>query len=457
MTTARFALLPASLFLATPALAQIQVTPPNFEVELVAADLAATGDDMAVDRFGNVYLIDQETPTSGSITRIAPDGTVFEEHATGFGRMGQLAYDPTDGFVYLVDNNPILPVVLSHVWRLEPSGGATNVFEVDVVAEGFSIDDTGALWLGGGGIQGPGLYRAEAPSIGPIGGGIAQADLQSRGFGLNAVLQSLRSGDVLIASGDEVRRFVPATGQLEFFFDAGPPIPNEIRGVTSMARTPFNQLGAGAMLGLRSFVTVSLGGVGQALSADPTGSLIAPFASEQFDQPETGFRVLASGPGQELYWYTNTGPAVGGLFDPIPSRLFRIGQLPAPGVPGSLFVNASPSSVTWDLYGPAAGGDPLLLGVALDPVLAPPLFFPPYGVIDLDPLGPGSIELIDGIGVGGPPNPFGQTPIGGAFSLTLGVPPGLTGLSLVSQGVILTPESPNGLFLLSNLAPFTLP
>jgi hypothetical protein len=183
---------------------------------------------------------------------------------------------------------------------------------------------------------------------------------------------------------------------------------------------------------------------------------LAPFANESFGAPENGFRVLASGPGQELYWYTNTGPAVGGLFEPIPSRLFRIRQLPAPAVPGSLFVNASPASVTWDLYGAPTGGDPLLLGVALEPVLAPPLFFPPFGLIDLDPLGPGYVKLIDGIGVGGPANPFGQTPVGGAFSLTLAVPPGLSGLSLVSQGLILDPGAPNGLYLLSNLVPFAL-
>ncbi len=457
MDTARLAFLPAAALLGASAAAQVVVEPPNFQVDLIASGLEETAEDIAVDRFGNVYVLDQASLTQGSVTRIAPDGTVTPDHATGFGKMGQLAYDPTDGFVYLVDSNPILPVIFSRVWRIEPGGGATNVFGVDVTAEGFTIDDAGKLWLGGGGLQGAGLYSAEKPTD----GGDAQAQLESTGFGQNAVLQSLATGDILIASSDEVRRFEPSTGQLAFYYDAGSPIPNQIRGVTSIARSPFNQLGVGAILGQRTFVTLCACGTGEAFFADPLGGLVpAPavtFAAEEFDQPETGFRVLASGLQQDLYWYANTGPPVGGPFMPIPSRLYKITQLPAAGEQGSLVVTPGLTSVTWDLYGPTAGGDPLLLGVVFAPPAAPPYFFAPFGLIDLDPFGAGYIRLIDGIGLGVPPDPAGQTSAGGAFSLTLPIPPGAFGFSFESQGIVLSSDAPNGLYFLSNPAPFSIP
>lgn len=437
--------------------AQLTVSSPSYSVQTLATGIAATGEDLAVDRFGNVFLTDTGAGTSftTSITRVAPDGTVFPADAGTFGVVGQLAYNPTDGFVYAVDYAPVLPVILSTVWRLEPTGGATQVFFVDVVADGMTIANDGTFYFGGMGLLGPGLYSSVPGGLGAV------ATLESSGFGSNSMLQSMTDGSVLIADGDAIERWVPGSAVPTPFYDASPFItPNQFSAVVGLGRGPMNALGRGALFGVNSITTVCICGTATAVAAGPLGESSVPapstFAAQDFSLfGPAGLRSFATGIRQDAYWLfegdSATPPGSPGL------TLTRIAQLPAAGEPGSLFVGVTPQVLSFDLYGPGAGGDPFLLGLRLGPTPSVAgAFYAPWGFLDLDPFGPGYIAFLDGMGVFGAPNPFGVTPPGGNFQLDFPLPGGLSGIPLDAQFLMLSTDAPNGLFHVSNAESFTL-
>jgi hypothetical protein len=448
----------AALCLASATPAQVIVSPRNFEVSTVAEGIVASGESMAVDRFGNVYVLDQPTDPAGfpaTVTRVTPDGVVHPGHAGPFGHVGELATNPTDGAVYLVTYAPLLPVIHSDVYRIEPTGGATHVGGVVVVADGFTIDDQGHFYFGGMGLSGPGLYVAKAPA----GGFGAEPQFVSPGFGANAELQSLVTGDVLIADGHRVERWIPGQLATVPFYSAPLALPNELVNVVGLARGPMYQLGVGSMIGVNHFGTFCFCGTGSAVSTGPTGDLFsitsALFAHEDYQFPNTGLSTIASGIRQDLYWLSDVKPSPVGTPGKV---LTRITQLPAKGSMGSLFASASPFQASFDAFGPQAGGDPFLLGVALQPSPSTPgHFLPPWGFIDLYPYAPGYIALLDGVGAFGPPNPFAVYPVGGQFSIAFPVPPGLSGFVFDSQVLTLSGLAPNGFFFISNVAELAIP
>lgn len=452
----------AALVLGLGARAQVVVLPPNFQVTEHATGLLRSGESMAVDRFGNVYVSDDSLGfgDTSQITQVLPGGQVVPDHSGGFGNVGQLAYNPTDGFVYLVAFNPILPVLSSEVWRLEPNGGATMVFHVNLTASGFTIDNQGVFYFGGGGVQGPGIYAAKPPTPFPPA---LTVTFQTAGFGDNAILQALTGGDVLIADGDEVQRWIPGSAAPLPYYDSPGPFPNNVTRVNSLARTPFNQIGNGATIGVNSLSTLALGGLGSAFSAGPTGDLFGQtselFAQEAYSLPEDGMLAIADGLRQDLYWYTETGPSLGTGTAGGAKRLFKITQVPAVDSPGSLFVALSATQASFDLYGPKGGGDPFILGLFHVPpgVALAQTFLPPYGVLDLVPGTAGYVNLLDGIGFPVPPNPFAAFPPGGHFAVSFPIPPGLSGLEFLTQDHVLSPEAPNGTFFISNLVLFQVP
>ena len=427
------------------------VIPPNFAVSLHAIGLMASGASMGADRFGNVYIVDQPDPTAmGSVTKVEPSGTTVPLFVSGLGALSQIAYDPVDGYCYIASWSPMLPVVLSRIWRIDPVLGAVQAGTVDLIASGFTIDNNGSMLFGTQtALQGAGLYFHD-PN-GPPG----NATFLSPGFAANAILQSLVSGDVLIAGGNEVRRWIPGAIVPVPYYTHLVPGPNAFAQVNSLARTPFNQLGAGALIGVHEFTTLCLCGDGLTVSADLTGQNAQVFASEPYSLPLQGLRCIATGIFQDEWWYTDQpgpGPMAGKL-------LWRIGQVAAPDSPGSLLTGVAGNVVTIDVYGPAAGGDPYLLGLAAAPApVSLAVFLPPFGVIDLFPFHPLYAPLLDGIGLFGPPNPFARIPAGGHFQLSVTVPPGLTGISLVLQHLTISfSAAPNGLFFISNVAPLVLP
>ena len=427
------------------------VSPPNFSVSLKAAGLSASGASMAADRFGNVYIVDQNnTTTAGSITKVEAGGTVVPQFVSGLGSLSQIAYDPADGYCYVASFAPILPVVLSSIWRIDPSQGAVAAGSVSVIASGFTIDNAGLMYFGSQtALQGAGLYRHD-PS-GPSG----NATFLSPGFAQNAILQSLVSGDILIAGGNEVRRWTPFAILPVPYYTHPVPLPNAFATVNSLARTPFNQIGAGGLIGVREFGTLCFCGQGLTMSAGLTGQNAQLFASEQYGSPSNGLRCIASGIFQDEWWYTDQpgpGPIAGKL-------LWRIRQVPAHGSQGSLIADVASTSVALHIYGPTAGGDPFLLGAAsaISPVSLAQ-FAPPFGVIDLWPFHPLYAPILDGVGVFGPPNPFAQIPAGGHFLMVVTIPPGLSGLAFQLQELTLSPNvAPNGLFFISNVEMLVLP
>ena len=438
---------------ASTGVAQPVVGPPNFQVTLLNSNIPI-GDQftgLAADASGNVYVLDEpSTPTAVGprVHRIRPDGTLDPYHAVGFGdSCGELAYNPMDGLVYLVDNIPVLPVINSRVWRIEPAGGATQLYNVPVVAEGFTIDNGGQMIFGGMGTNGLGLYRFDPLS--------AQTTYLGPGFGNNRVLQSLVFGDILIADGRHVERWQPGVAATVPYYSAPLPNPNESNGVTSLARTPFNQIGVGALVGVRNFVTVSLGGIGRAISADLVGGNAFEFANEPYSVPFRGMYLIAGGVLQDAYWLSATASSLAG--PPTAGILHRIRQLPAAGSPGSLVITQVPGVLTVDLYGPP--GQFFLLGVMPDVLPVPSvLFIPPWGVVDLDVLNPLYAPVIDGVGLFGAPNPLGQIPNSGQFSLTVGIVPPPVPLAFRAQAIISGwALAPNGILYISNVATFTLP
>lgn len=425
------------------------VVPPNFQVSLRAAMIAAAGSSMAADRFGNVYILDQAGIGNGTITRIDSAGAATPGFVSGLGVLSQIASSPLDGMCYVASYSPLLPVVNSMIWRIDPNAGATQSGSVALIASGFAIDNDGMFYFGTQtGLQGSGLYRHD-PS-GPSG----NATYLGPGFSSNAILQSLPSGDVLIAGGSQVMRWTPSAILPLPYYTHPPPMPNTIAEIRALARIPFNQIGAGALIAVREFTTVSFSGQGTIVAADMTGGNLQLFASEPYGQPYAGLRSIASGPRQEAWWFTDQpgpGPAAGKL-------LFRIEQQPAHGSQGSLVIDATPATLAFHVYGPAQGGDPFLAGAA-STLLPVDLswFAPPFGIIDLNPFHLLYIPLLDGVGLFGPPNSLAQTPPGGHWQLTMPAPPG-GGVSLRMQALILAPgAAPNGYFFISNVALLILP
>jgi hypothetical protein len=421
----------------TTVLAQIGtfpvVNPPNFSVSLHAAGLQASGKSMASDRFGNVYVLDQPNVTAtGSITKVDFLGVATPQFVGGLGALSQIAYDPVDGYCYVAAWAPILPVVISTIWRIDPGQGAVAAGSVNLIPSGFTIDDAGMMYFGTQtALQGAGLYRHD-PN-GPSG----NATFVSPGFADNAILQSVVSGDVLIGSGNQVQRWAPTHPG---------PLPNSFASVNSLARTPFNQNGAGALIGLSEFVTVCFCGQGLTVSAGLTGQNPQIFATEPYSSPFNGLRCIASGLFRDEWWYTEQPSPLAGKL------LWRIQQDPAHGSQGSLMRDIVASDVTLHIYGPVAGGDPFLFGAVSDLVpVSLAQFVPPFGIIDLYPFDPFYTPVFDGIGVFGPPNPFAQIPAGGHFQLTVNIPPSLSGLGFHLQALIVSPNfAPNGLFFISN-------
>ena len=397
----------ASSLLASGAAAQLTVAPPNFSVELIADGIEATGDSLAIDRFGNAYLTDGDAAVGTSIIQVRPNGTVVDDYATGFSSLGQLAYHPLEGVVYAVETTPVQPVILTTVHRLNPNGGLPVSFTVNVVADGFTIAGDGSFFFGGTGLQGPGLYRLDPPLV-----GISNTPtFLGTGFGTNSLLEALPSGDVLIANGLDVKRWSPGAADLTDFYSYPPPFPNAFASIVGLGQGPMNQLGSGAMVGVREFGTFCLCGTSTAVSTGPLGDLVtqtsAPFASEPYLSSTAGATAIATGIDQQLYWLTrvSTPGTIGAPGGPL--ALYRIDQEPAINSQGSLFAGATAATASFDLYGPTAGGDPFVLSVAPLPIVAfPPTFLPPWGLVDLVPGFPGVITVLDGVGLGGPPEPL---------------------------------------------------
>jgi hypothetical protein len=427
------------------------VNPPNFSVSLHASILAASGESMAADRFGNVYIVDQGNVIgTGSVTKVQPDNTVVPQFVSNVGALSQVTYNPADGYCYIASWSPLLPVLISNVFRIDPVQGAVQVNFTSLIATGFSIDNAGLMYFGTQtGILGPGLYSHD-PS-GPGG----NFTFLSPGFAQNAILQTLVTGDVLIGGLNEVRRWTPSAIVPVPYYAHPVPSPNSVATVNSIARTPFNQIGAGALIGVREFGTLCFCGQGLTITAGLTGQSPQVFASEQYSSPFLGLRCIASGLFQDEWWYTEQpgpGPAAGKL-------LWRIRQTPAHSSQGSLLTSVAGNLVTVDIYGPPAGGDPFLLGGA-SAILPVSLaqFVPPFGIVDLYPFHPLYLPILDGIGVFGPPNPAAQIPAGGHFQLAVTIPPGFTGVALNLQELTLSPNvAPNGLFFISNVDLLVLP
>ncbi|NRA94952.1 MAG: hypothetical protein HRU14_01955 [Planctomycetes bacterium] len=423
--------------------------PANFNVGLHASGITASGETMAADAWGNVFILDH--PTGGpfvgpdSITRVGVNGGVNAAYATGLGVASQVAFNPKDGKCYAAFHSPLLTIVMSTVYRFD-NAGPVQVGTTPLIAAGFTIDDTGR-WIFGTStaVSGPGLYRHGFMSTPPT--------YLGSGFGSNAILQSVASSqDVLIAQGAEVRRWSPfLVGTLPYWSTL--LIPNTIVRVTSLARSYYNQLGRGALIGVNSFTTLCSCGFGAAFPGSPTSGSNASFSTETFTFPRTGLRTVTTSIRGPMYWLTDAPPVSTG-----PGKtLFIVQEEHGPNIPSSLQVNVAASTtgsvVDIDVWG--VPGAPLLLGVIPVPAITPWLeIYTSYGWIS-NIFDPTYIPVVDGAGVFGPPDPFGVIPSNGHWHLSLSLPP--LGLQLSTQALIENSDAPNGWFNITNRLLVNLP
>lgn len=440
------AALVSGILMAATISAQPSPAPSHLSVSLHAQVLSQTfvDADVAADRSGQVYVLLRSgfNAVSDAIVRVDGGGGVHTGFVGGIGKLSQLAYNPADGFCYVAAHDPALTVVHATIHRIDPASGAVPVGGVNLIPEGFTIDDAGRMYFGTDG----GLYTHDP--AGPAG----NLTFLDAGHELNRHLLALVSGDVLIAGWLDVRRWSPGTPGTAPYFTV-PTVPDGPSRIQALARQPFNQLAPGALIGVRDVSTACLCGASRTFVADLTGQQAALFASEPFtNYPFQGLRTLAAGPAHDLWWFTSHPPG-GGL------PLYRIQESPAHGSPGSLLAAVAPGSVTLDLYGPSGGGDPFVLGAVPTPAPAgTSTFLPPFGVLELDPFHPLYTPVFDGVGLFGAPQPEAQIPSGGHFQLSGDPGPGVTGLAFDLQALILAPGlSPNGLFLPSNVASVVLP
>lgn len=444
----------------TLATAQIQGLPSNYSVSQVANGLAADGNSMAVDRFGNIYM--RHAGSSGvpdRITRISANGAINENFVSNLGAIGQLARHPVNGLVYFTSYSPMLPVIHSTVHEITMSGAVMSAYSLTMVAKGLTIDNTGKFYFGGMGLLGSGLYVG-TPNPGSLN--ISLAYLGS-GHGQNEILQSLVNGDVLVADGMEVRRWStpsPITG-LSLYYQA-PLIGNTMTTLGSLARNPFNPLESGAFIGQNVLTTLCMCGVGSAIPGKLLHAGNAPFATEGYSLPRNGLLSLTDGTQDDIYWLSDNAagvtPGPGPNPFPLGRTLYRIRNTPAAGEIGTLdvaFFGTTTGSfvASFNVYGNSNGGDPVVLGVAPGAVPFTQTWYNTLGWFDLDPLAAYYMPIADGIGLFGAADPTAVIPPGGHFTRFVPIPASVpAGLTFATQALIVAPyRAPNGIVVVSNL------
>jgi hypothetical protein len=434
-----------------PLVAQPTITPPDYALAAVGNPITIAGDfvSMAADRHDDVYIL-QGGQGAAVVHRVRSDGTIDMNHATGFGMAQQLAYNPTDGLVYLAEYTPVLPVIQSQIWRIEPTGGATNVGNVAVVASGLAIDDQGRFYFFGNGVSAYGLFRTASDFTGLT---FLGAIFGGNPFG-PIILQSLTSGDVLCALGPMVQRYDAQSGGHVFYYSVpggGGGPGGAASTVRSMARIPHDPLGAGALLGINE-ATPALP-VRKAISADLVGGNVADFAVEPVNSIG-GTVLLAGGPGGDSWWLSTVGGGFPGAMTT--GQLYRISEIPAAGNPGTLLVTTAPGSVTLEIFGPPNAA--FEFGVMPDPLPTDHLLFvPTLGLFDLNPFHPAYLAVFDGFALYGPPNPYAVIPPSGHFIWTETYPPFASAIALAGQALVVAGDAAaNGLLQVSNVAFFTV-
>jgi hypothetical protein len=398
---------------------------------------------MAADADGRVYILDQAsggTPGLWAVHKIEPDGSISQNHASGIGNAGQLAYRPDDGSVCMVHYPGILGAGSSDIISLDPAGGTTLLTVIDIEATGFTIDDGARPWF----LSGGGLYRmADLSSTSPT-------LMTPNAYGSN--LLALGTTDILLQSGGNVFRWNATVG-------SGPPLhwdtlnvnPSSMSG-HGIARSPFNRFGIGAVFMRREglsmcYICLALANYRNVLGGEATSIVIASYWGGG-TSPPTYIGRIAGGQHRDLYWMDGV---LGGTLS-----LERIVEEPQAGEPGSLIVTSLLGQLAFEWGGRA--GAPINFGVMSDPLPASAmgLLLPIGGVVDLYPLHPGYLPLADGAGAFGPPDPLAVLDPGGTAHYSFALPPIPVPLHFLAQHLTFTTRSPNGVLQIGPVVPFTI-
>ncbi len=453
MRTTLLALIGLSVLLSisteSPLNAQV-IGSSTLDINASVVGVESLGKSMAADAYGNVFLVDV-LATAGPLTtyrfsRIAFDNTVTVTFATlsGGGPISRLCQNPQDGYVYFAHNPAPSGTPATTIYRLNPDLGIVAYFSTDVDAVGLAIDNSGMYYLGGlSASVGQGIHRVPTPSS---VGGFHASTMISGGHGFNRLLLSMIDGTLLAADGTLVWRINPAVGGAGLLYFAYSPAAGETATLHSMARSPLNEFGVGALLGVRSSLNN-----GYAFLGDETGATQTnPVLSESFNSVGAGPIALCTRMGDEVQWLTAT-PGVLGMV----RTLWRIRQLPDPTVPGSLSSSSIPGSFSVSLTGrPTATG--IQVGISPGISFIPHLYLP-HGTMELDLANLGVISLVNGLGIHGPAD-GSNIPPSGTFTATFNLPPFLPpGLPVTLQAVVCDVKAANGFYDKSNLVVTFLP
>lgn len=448
MRTMLFALL-GCLVCFMPLSAQVTGS-STLDVSVGASGVESLGKSMAADAYGNVFLVDV-LPTAGPLTtyrftRIALDNTVNSLYATvtGGGPISRLCQNPQDGYVYFAQDPSPSGTPFSTVYRLHPDQGIEAYFSTNVDAMGMAIDNHGMYYLGGiSASSGQGVHKVATP---PSVGGYYPATQVTSGHGSNTLLLSMVDGTLLAADGTIVWRIDPDVGGAGLIYFGYTPLPAETVTLHSMARSPLNEFGIGALIGVTSST-----GMGYAFLGDATGATQAnPVLSESFPIPGDGLVGLSARMGDEVQWYSKLTGILGSSHS-----LTRVNQLPSTIVPGSLFTSSAPGSFTVSLAGRTSATG-IQIGIAPGISFIPKLYLP-HGGLELDLANLGVIALVNGLGLHGAPN-GSNIPANGLYTETFPLPSILPpNLQVTLQAVVCDLWAANGYYDKSNLVIATLP
>ena len=426
-----------SVFLLISALVSAQgltSNDPALTLSPFASGLPSAGSftTAAVDRFGMLYVVTTppgSSPSFSQVLRIDPSGN-FLGMSTFGSPIGQLGYHPINGRVFMMEHVNFGTSIQTLFCRLETNGGVSFQTVLPFKVEGFTVADNGDMFLGGDGPMGQGIYWTTMNSLSFL-------LFVHAGVGGNTRLQSLANGDLLVADGGDVHRLTPNVPGTTLVHSAA-----AVQGsgaITSFGRNPFNPHGVDTLV-----MEQDLGGAGESATLRLMGALSSSLVDEAYVGPQ-GARLVASGHFRDAYIVHHNG---------VTADVSKLVETPQHGQVGSLLMAAASGSITVDLYGlPNAV---FILGVAYAPLAPPPALLPGFGMIDIDPTHAAYLAAIDGAGVFGPPSPAGILPASGHFHSvsfvgSLGAP-----FPFVGQALVADPQAPNGLFMVSTKANFTL-
>jgi hypothetical protein len=404
---------------------------PDCQVVQVGQGLSLQGVSMAVDQDEIAYVLEQVGPgIAWFVAAVFPGVPGQIPIATNLSSPSHLAANPRDGSVWFADTVTGSAGSVATFYRLL-GGAAVPQFSLPTVVHSLAIDRQGRFFVGGANGMILRIDPGLAPALVP----------HALGSGNNTRLHALTGGELVILGGLFASTWLlDAAGSLSLLLQSS-YTPTTYDLAFDYARNPFPAFGPGVALAIASVTAIpgTLTGTTRLAMYDAQGAFLGDVAMATWGTNDPEPALIAPSFRNAVYWYerppaaTPTQPA---------GRLFRIEAVPSPGIPGTLLLSAQGGVVQGSLQG-SQGGQPFLLGACVGGA-GVPLLVPGLGVLDVGPLSPSYVAWAAFL------PPSGVLPI--AFTTAL------TGGTMAQvQGAVLSPQAPNGVAWLTNVATLVFP